>query len=48
MVENNRLGYYRLDLSPESIRFNIDNLKDHPDYELRSIFEPRGEAGAVN
>jgi len=48
VVENNRLGYYRLDIGPESIRFNLDNLKDHPDYELRSIFETRGEAGAVN
>ena len=48
VVENNRLGYYRLDISPESIRFNVANLKDHPDYELRSIFESQGEAGAVN
>jgi len=48
VVENNRLGYYRLDISPESIRFNVANLKDHPDYELRSIFEGQGETGAVN
>ncbi|MCP4685406.1 MAG: DEAD/DEAH box helicase [bacterium] len=48
VVENNRLGYYRLDINPDGIRFNLDNLKDHPDYELRSIFESRGEAGAVN
>jgi hypothetical protein len=48
VVENNRLGYYRLDISPESIRFNVANLKDHPDYELRSIFEAQGGAGAVN
>lgn len=48
VVENNRLGYYRLDIDPDSIRFNLANLKDHPDYELRSIFEGQAESGAVN
>ncbi|MFH2036045.1 MAG: DEAD/DEAH box helicase [Candidatus Zixiibacteriota bacterium] len=37
IFENNRLGYYRLDLNPEKIRFNIDNLKNHPDFELRQM-----------
>jgi len=37
VFENNRLGYYRLDLEPGKIRFNVDNLKSHPDFELRQI-----------
>jgi len=37
IFENNRLGYYRLDLEPEKIRLNLDNLKTHPDCELRHI-----------
>lgn len=39
IFENNRLGYYRLDLSPEAIRINFDNLKSHPDYEIRQMAE---------
>ena len=39
IVENNRLGYYRLQLDPARIRLNVDNLKEHPDYEVRSLFE---------
>ncbi|MBD3401475.1 DEAD/DEAH box helicase [candidate division GN15 bacterium] len=39
VVENNRLGYYRLDVDPSKIRFNRRNLKDHPDWEVRSLFE---------
>ena len=46
VIENNRLGYYRLQIDPGKIRLNIDNLKAHPDYELRSLFESR--PGAVN
>ncbi len=39
IFENNRLGYYRLDLSPEAIRINFENLKSHPDYEIRQLAE---------
>ncbi|UCD17670.1 MAG: DEAD/DEAH box helicase [Candidatus Zixiibacteriota bacterium] len=39
IFENNRLGYYRLDLEPSKIRLNLENLKCHPDYELRSMAE---------
>ena len=39
VVENNRLGYYRLQLDPARIRLNVDNLVQHPDYEVRSLFE---------
>jgi hypothetical protein len=38
VVENNRLGYYRLDANPTAIYFNRDNLKEHPDWEVRSLF----------
>jgi helicase len=44
VFENNRLGYYRLDLEPSKISLNFDNLREHPDYELRQIaerFSPR-------
>ena len=37
IVENNRLGYYRLSLDPSKIRFNLDNLGRHPDYEVRCL-----------
>lgn len=37
VVENNRLGYYRLCASESSIHFNMQNLKDHPIYELRGL-----------
>lgn len=37
IIENNRLGYYRLDIDPGRIQINLDNLKNHPDYELRSL-----------
>ena len=36
-VENNRLGYYRLNADPEKVRINIANLQNHPDYELRQM-----------
>jgi helicase len=48
VVENNRLGYYRLQIDPDKIRLNVDNLRSHPDYELRSLFESGGQASAVN
>jgi hypothetical protein len=37
IFENNRLGYYRLHLDPSKVRLNIDNLKNHDDFELRQI-----------
>ncbi|MCX6829470.1 MAG: hypothetical protein NT002_09350, partial [candidate division Zixibacteria bacterium] len=37
IFENNRLGYYRLDIEPARIRLNLENLKNHPDYEIRCI-----------
>ncbi len=40
IVENNRLGYYRLDIDPEKIRINMQNLSNHPDYEIRSLVVP--------
>jgi len=39
VLENNRGGYYRLNLNPEEIRFNLENLKGIQDYELSSIVE---------
>ncbi|MBI5267798.1 MAG: DEAD/DEAH box helicase [candidate division Zixibacteria bacterium] len=37
IIENNRLGYYRLDIDPGRIQINVENLKSHPDYEIRSL-----------
>jgi len=48
IIENNRLGYYRLHIDPAKIKLNIDNLRAHPDYELRSLFEAGGKADSVN
>ena len=37
IFENNRLGYYRLNIDSSRVRINLGNLKDHPDYELREL-----------
>jgi replicative superfamily II helicase len=37
IIENNRLGYYRLNVDPSRIDINVENLKDHPDYEVRQL-----------
>ncbi len=37
VFENNRLGYYRLNADPSKIRINLENLKAHPDYEVRLL-----------
>ncbi|MEA2031803.1 MAG: DEAD/DEAH box helicase [candidate division Zixibacteria bacterium] len=37
VFENNRLGYYRLQIDPRRIDINMDNLRNHPDYELHSM-----------
>lgn len=42
VFENNRLGYYRLQAEPAQISVNMDNLKNHPDYELSCMFSGRG------
>jgi replicative superfamily II helicase len=48
IIENNRLGYYRLQVEPCKIRMNQDNLKSHPDWEIRNLFVGPDTAGAVN
>ena len=40
IFENNRLGYYRLDIEPTKISFNLENLKTHPDYEVQVLAAP--------
>ena len=42
VFENNRLGYYRLKMEPAQISINMDNLKDHPDFELSRMFSGQG------
>ena len=37
LIENNRLGYYRLNADPEKIRINVANLQNNPDHEIRQI-----------
>ena len=44
IVENNRLGYYRLDIPPDKIRINSENLKSHPDFEVRSLFKAKDQS----
>ncbi len=39
ILENNRSGYYRLNLTPEEIRLNLENLKRIQDFELKEIAE---------
>ena len=39
VLENNRSGYYRLNLNPEDIVVNLDNLKEIQDFELKTIAE---------
>lgn len=39
VLENNRSGYYRLNLNPEEIVVNLDNLKEIQDFELKTIAE---------
>ena len=48
IIENNRLGYYRLHIDPANIKLNMDNLRSHPDYELRSLFEREAGSGTMN
>lgn len=39
MIENNRLGYYRLNVDPSRITINLENLKNHPDFEIRDLIK---------
>ena len=40
VVENNRLGYYRLRISPDKIKINVENLMDFPDIEVQGLINP--------
>ncbi len=44
LVENNRLGYYRLAVDPNQIRLNRQLLAAHPDWEIRSLFSEESSA----
>ena len=48
IIENNRLGYYRLCIQPDRIRVNTDRLREHPDYEIRSLVVEPEHSVAVN
>ena len=49
LIENNRLGYYRLNIEPGKIKINRDNLSKHPDYEIRQLVTESDDAlTAVN
>jgi replicative superfamily II helicase len=37
VIENNRLGYYRLDVDPSRISIDLDKVRNHPDYEVNSL-----------
>jgi hypothetical protein len=37
VFENNRLGYYRLDIDPRGISINYENLRQFPDWELQQL-----------
>ena len=45
VVENNRLGYYRLNCDPSRISIDFESLKEHPDFEVRQLAE--GHAGEI-
>jgi helicase len=47
IFENNRLGYYRLDIDPEKVSFNLENLRNHPDYEVQALVPPSKPAVAT-
>ncbi len=37
LIQNNRLGFYRLNIPKGKIEFNFKNLNQHPDADLRNI-----------
>ncbi|MFQ5498636.1 MAG: DEAD/DEAH box helicase [Candidatus Zixiibacteriota bacterium] len=47
VFENNRLGYYRLSVDPSRIHFNREMLREHPDYEVRRLFEESKSVSAA-
>ncbi len=47
IFENNRLGYYRLNIDPSKIKINMENIKNHPDYEVRMLVES-GRMSSLN
>ncbi|MDH3890797.1 MAG: DEAD/DEAH box helicase [candidate division Zixibacteria bacterium] len=46
VIENNRLGYYRLNVDPSQVQLNIECLKNHPDWEVRSLVDNAGRKAA--
>ncbi len=46
VIENNRLGYYRLNIDPSQVRLNVESLKQHPDWEVRSLVTDSGREAA--
>lgn len=38
VVENNKRGYYRLNVDPANIAFNEENLRTHEHFEIRMLF----------
>lgn len=46
VIENNRLGYYRLDADPAHVQLNEDCLKNHPDWEVRSLVTDQAREAA--
>ncbi len=48
IIENNRLGYYRLQIDPGKISIDAESLSKHPDWEVRSLFESSGLSGAIS
>ena len=37
VLENNRSGFYRLNLEPNQISFNFENLRRLPDFEIKEL-----------
>lgn len=46
IAENNRLGYYRLDLEPEGITINSQGLREFPDIEVSGLVTDRSAGKA--
>ena len=46
VIENNRLGYYRLSADPSQVQLNVECLKNHPDWEVRSLVSDQSREAA--
>ncbi len=46
VIENNRLGYYRLSADPSQVQLNVECLRNHPDWEVRSLVSDQGRQAA--